>query len=119
MKSRRDDKLSNLPPAARAQLDEWLSTYTYREVIALAATHLRIKTNLRAISAYYNKYVAAKPVQQLVSLAASNPRAAQTAASALLHAHALKAAATPEMDTRTLGILVRYYGQTLRAPELP
>ena len=116
MKSRRDDKLSNLPPAARSKLDEWLATHTYREVIQLAKTHLGISTNLRAISNYYNKYVAPGPIQRLVSLAASNPKAAQTAASALLHAHALQAAADPDIDVRTLGILVRYYGQTLRAP---
>ena len=118
MKSRRDDKLSNLPPDVRAKLDEWLSTHTYREVVALAAEHLGLKTNLRALSAYYNKYVANGPIQRLVSLAASNPRAAQTAAAALLNAHALKAAAAPDLDARTLGILVRYYGQTLRAPKL-
>ena len=116
MKSRRDDKLSNLPPDARAKLDDWLLAHTYREVIDLVAEHLGLKTNLRALSAYYNKYLAPNPIHRLVSLAASNPKAAQTAASALLHAHTLKAAAEPGMDVRTLGILVRYYGQTLRAP---
>src|SRR5687768_8810379 len=98
MKIRHDDKLSNLDSAARSKLDEWLSDYTYRKVVELARAELGLQTNIRALSVYYNKYLAPSPVHRLVKLAESNPAAAEAAATVLVNAHALKAASSPDLD---------------------
>jgi hypothetical protein len=121
MKVRRDDKLSNLEPAARARLDGWLKSRPYREVVQLAASPppagLGLQTNIRALSAYYKKWLAPTALTRLVELAATNPQAAQTAAIALLHAQTLEKASDPNIDLGTLNVLVRFHGQTIRAQQ--
>jgi hypothetical protein len=118
MKIRRDDRLSNLDAASRAKLDNWLKHHTYREVVQLAGapppTGLGLTTNIRALSAYYKKWLAPTPLSRLIDLAAENPQAAQTAATALLQAQTLQAASNPEIDLGTLTVLVRFHGQTIR-----
>lgn len=119
MKIRRDDRLSNLEPPARATLDGWLKTHSYREVVQLAAAPppagLALKTNIRALSVYYKKWLASTPLTRLIELAATNPQAAQTVATALLQAQTLEKASNPDIDLGTLNVLVRFHGQTIRA----
>lgn len=118
MKIRRDDRLSNLDPASRAKLDAWLKTHTYREVVRLAAETppdgLGLKTNIRALSIYFRKYLARSPVEKLVHLAEQNPAAAHTAATALIHAQAIHAASAPDLDLNSFYRLSRYYAETVR-----
>ena len=119
MRTRRDDRLSNLDASARTKLDGWLKTHSYREVVQLAAAPapvgLALKTNIRALSAYYKKWLAPTPLTRLIELAATNPTAAHTAATALLQAQTLEKASNPDIDLGTLNVLVRFHGQTIRA----
>jgi hypothetical protein len=118
MKTRRNDRLSNLNAATRTKLDGWLKTHTYREVVQLAAAPcpegLGLTTNIRALSVYFRKYLTASPVEKLVQIAQTDPGAAHSAATALIHAQALHAAATPNLDINSFQVLSRYYAHTLR-----
>jgi hypothetical protein len=119
MRIRRDDRLSNLVAASRAKLDGWLKVHTYREVVQLAAAAppvgLRLKTNIRALSVYYRKYIAPNPLQTLFHLAKSDPVAAQSAATAMLHAQTLHAASSPDFNIHTYNALARFHFRNTRA----
>jgi hypothetical protein len=112
MKTRRDDRLSNLDQASRAKLDAWLKSHTYREVVQLAAAPppvgLGLQTNIRALSVYYRKYLVPSPVDRLFKLALTNPAAAQSAAVAMLQAQACHVASSPDFNIHTFNAVTRF-----------
>ena len=97
MKIRPTDRLSNLPPEDRAKLNTWLATHPYRTVIQLVAAPrpegLALKTGLRALSRYYNKYLRPDPAAELAELIQINPEAGEKAAISMIHAKAALLAA--------------------------
>jgi hypothetical protein len=119
MRTRRDDRLSNLDAHSRAKLDGWLKFHTYREVVDLAAlpkpAGLGLKTNIRALSVYYCKYHVPSPVDRLVELAIDDPAAARAAATAMLHAQALHAVSSPKFNIHTFNALARFHFRNVRA----
>ena len=121
MKIRRDDRLSNLDRASRDKLSAWLKVHTYREIVRLAAepppTGLGLKTNIRALSVYFRKYLAPNPVETLFRLAQTNPAAAQSAATAMLHAQTLYAASSPDFNIHTFNALTRFHFHCRRAEQ--
>jgi hypothetical protein len=121
MNTRRDDRLSNLDPSSRAKLDAWLKAHTYREVVSLASEPpphgLGFKTNIRALSVYYRKYLVPNPVETLFELAQTNPAAAHSAATAMLHAQTLYAASSPDFNMHTFNALARFHFHCCRAEQ--
>jgi hypothetical protein len=112
MKTRRDDRLSNLDPSSRTKLDAWLRSHTYREVVQLAAAPrpdgLGLQTNIRALSVYFRKYLVPSPVDRLFKLALTNPDAAESAAVAMLGAQAFHAASSPNINIHTFNAITRF-----------
>src|SRR5215216_2532148 len=102
MNIRTNDRLANLSPEDRAKLDQWLAWHPYRTVIQLAAAPrpegLGLKTGLRALSRYYNKYLRPDPAAELAELMQIAPEAAEKAAISMIHAKAALLAA--KMDTQ-------------------
>ena len=121
MKTRRDDRLSNLDKASRAKLDVWLKSHTYREAVRLAAEPppigLGLKTNIRALSIYFRKYLVPNPVETLFKLAQTNPGAAQSASLAMLHAQTFYAASSPDFNIHTFNALTRFHFHCRRAEQ--
>src|SRR5215213_728807 len=120
MKTRPNDRLSNLPPEDRAKLDHWFTSYPYRTVIQLAAAPrpegLGLKTGLRALSRYYNKYLRPDPAAELAELMQIAPEAAEKAAISMIHAKAALLAA--KMDTHFdldgFSLLLKYRRQLVQ-----
>src|ERR1043165_2074648 len=103
MKIRLNDRLSNLPPEDRVKLDTWLIAHPYRTVLQLVAAPrpegLALKTTLRALSKYYNKYLRPNPAAELAELIKINPEAGEKAAISMIHAKAALIAAKMKTES--------------------
>src|SRR5678815_3826944 len=114
MNIRTNDRLANLPPEDRAKLDRWLASHPYRTVIQLAATPrpegLALKTGLRALSRYYNKYLRPDPAADLAELIRIHPEAGEKAAISMIHAKAALLAArnNDAFDLDAFSLLIKY-----------
>jgi hypothetical protein len=117
MTIRQNDRLWNLPPKDRAKLDAWLKTHPYRTVLQLAASPrpdgLALKTTLRALSKYYNKYLRADPAAELAELIKINPEAGEKAAISMIHAKAalLAAKIKADFDLDAFALLLKFRRQ--------
>jgi hypothetical protein len=120
MEIRNNDRLANLPAEDRSKLDHWLASHPYRTVIQLAAAPrpegLALKTGLRALSRYYNKYLRPDPAAELAQLIEINPEAGEKAAISMIHAKAaLLAARMPtEFDLDGFSLLLKYRRQLVQ-----
>lgn len=117
MKIRGNDQLANLSPEDRGKLNRWLAAHPYRTVIQLAAAPrpegLALKTGLRALSRYYNKYLRPDPAAELAELIKIHPEAGEKAAISMIHAKAaLLAARTKDaFDLDAFSLLIKYRRQ--------
>jgi len=117
MKVRQNDRLSNLPPEDRARLDAWLKAHPYRTVLQLAAATrpegLALKTTLRALSKYYNKYLRPDPAAELAELIKLDPDVGEKAAISMIHAKAALIAAKmkTEIDLDAFSLLLKFRRQ--------
>jgi hypothetical protein len=117
MKTRQNDRLANLPPEDRAKLNTWLTAHPYRTVIELAAAPrpegLALKTGLRALSRYYNKYLRPDPAAELAELIKIHPEAGEKAAISMIHAKAALLAAKMKdaIDLDAFSLLIKYRRQ--------
>ena len=117
MKTRQNDRLASLPREAKAKLDAWLATHPYRAVIQLAAAPppagLGLKTGLRALSRYYNKFLRPNPATELAELIKISPEAGEKAAISMIHAQAalLTAKMNTNLDLDAFSLLLKYRRQ--------
>jgi hypothetical protein len=122
MNIRQNDILANLPPEDRAKLNYWLQNHSYRRVLEFAAAPrpdgLGLKTNLRALSRYFNKFLAPNPLEAFADLALHNPEGAEAAACNLIRTKALNGAivglAGGPFDVRLFNSLLRFHEQIQR-----
>jgi hypothetical protein len=112
---RQNDRLSSLSIDDRAKLDTWLAGHSYRSVIQLAAAPrpegLALKTNLRALSRYFNKYLRPDPAAELAELIKIHPGAGEKAAISMIHAKAVLLAAKTDIDLDAFSLLLRFRRQ--------
>lgn len=95
-------------------MNAWLTAHPYRAVIQLAAAPrpegLGLKTGLRALSRYYNKFLRPDPAAQLAELIQICPEAGEKAA---IHAKAALLAAKMKdaIDLDAFSLLIKYRRQ--------
>ena len=117
MRTSQNDRLANLPQYDRAKLNAWLTAHPYRTVIQLAAapppTGLGLKTGLRALSRYYNKFLRPHPAAELAELIKINPEAGEKAAISMIHSQAalLAAKMKTHLDLDAFSLLLKYRRQ--------
>jgi hypothetical protein len=118
MRIRQNDRLANLPLEDQAKLNEWLTCHPYRTVVQLAAAPrpagLAIKTGLRALSKYYNKFLRPNPAAELAELIQICPEAGEKAAISMIHAKAALLATKTKQDAFDLdafSLLIKYRRQ--------
>ena len=115
MNIRKSDRLSNLSAEDRSKLNAWLASHPYRTVIELAAAPrpdgLGLKTSLRALSRYFNKYLCPDPAAELAELIKIDPEAGEKAAISMIHAKAALIAAKTDIDLDAFSLLLRFRRQ--------
>src|SRR5688500_17229369 len=117
MKIRPNDHLARMSPEDRAKLNVWLTSHPYRTVIQLAAAPrpegLALKTGLRALSRYYNKFLRPNPAAELAELIQICPQAGEKAAISMIHANAALIAAKMKgaLDLEAFSLLIKYRRQ--------